>query len=312
MRKTRILAGSSYNRTDISGDERLEMNRWLMLECLDRAKDFQPDIVVFPEIALQGGAGRTPEILRKAETVPGPMFEAVAEKARALKSHVILPMLEKRGEKVYNSAVLIGRDGGHIGTYSKFHATGYEIEDGVAPGEDVPVWETDCGRIGCMICFDLEFDDVAVALARGKANIVFWPTMFTGGQRVPAWAISYGFFMVKCGGGYGEIVDPMGRTVAKNGPVVRLGDRHGEVRWTCAEVNTDFKMYHPDFNHDNLAKIVERFGGGVQIQFADPEGRFTITSNMPDVTAEDIEKEYGLTDLRDYIDGADLIRKNHL
>jgi hypothetical protein len=312
MRLTRLLAASAYNRTETAGEARLDQNRRLILDCLARAEAFNPDFVVFPEIMLHQGVGPMPEAVAFAETVPGPLTEAVAERARVLDSHVILPLLEKCGDKVYNSAVLLGRDGAHIGTYRKFYATGYEIEDGVQPGDEVRVWETDRGRIGSMICFDLEFSDVAVALARGGADIVFWPTMFPGGQRVPAWAVTYGFFIVTCGGGYGELIDPMGRTVAKNGPIIHAGDSCGEVRWTVAEVNTDFRMYHTDFNREKLPDIVNRYGDGVEQHFAGEEGRFTIASRMPDVTVADIESEFGLTPLREYLDSATRIREKRL
>jgi len=250
MRNTRILSVGCWNRSGLEGPERLALNRKMVLTCLDRAGAFDPDFVVFPEIMLQGSVGRTPEILKYAEPVPGPMVDAVGEKARQLNSHVIIPLLEQVGNKVYNSAVLVGRDGNVIGVYHKFRATGYEIEGGVQPGEEVPVWETDRGRVGCAICFDLEYDDVGLALSRGKAHIVFWPTMFSGGRRIAGWCMTYGFYMVKCAAAHGCVVDPMGRTLAIDDPITYLPDDLGEVRWTFAEINTDFKVYHPDFNRE--------------------------------------------------------------
>jgi len=312
MRNVRVLSASCHITAEVSGAERVERNRRLIHLCLDRAGAFAPDIVVFPEIVLHQGVGSTPEALRYAEPVPGPTTGKVAEKARALKAHVLLPLLERSGDKVFNSVAFIGRDGDIRGVYRKYHATGYEIEDGIQPGEEVPVWETDCGRVGCAVCFDLEYDDVALALARGKAQVVFWPSMFAGGRHLAAWCFTYGFFMVKCTAAHGQVVDPLGREVASHGPEVRIEDPPAAVRWTFAEINTDVKAYHPDFNAARLPEIVARYGAGVEIAFAPDEGRFTMASRLPDRSVEEIEAEFELTDLRDYLEEADRIRRSRL
>ena len=312
MRKVRVLSVSCHITADASGSVRLELNRRLIHACLDRARAFEPDIVVFPEIMLHQGVGPTPEAIGYAEPVPGPTTEEVAAKARALNAHVLLPLLERDGTRAYNSAVLIRRAGEIVGTYRKYRATGYEIEDGIHPGEGVPVWQTDCGRVGCAICFDLEYDDVAVALARRKAQLVLWPSMFAGGRHLAAWCLTYGFFMVKCTAAHGQIVDPLGREVAAYGPQVTLVEPPATVRWTCAEINTDVKMHHPDFNRVKLPDIVNRYGGGVEIGLAPDEGRFVITSHLSDRTVDDIEREFELTDLRDYLDAAGDIRARRL
>ena len=81
---------------------------------------------------------------------------------------------------------------------------------------------------------------------------------------------------------------------------------------SVAEVNTDFRMYHTDFNREKLPDIIKRYGDGVEQQFAGDEGRFTIASLMPDVTVADIESEFGLIPLREYLDGASRIRETRL
>lgn len=312
MRLARLLAACCYVTTDLSGAARLERNRALILECLDRAAAYRPDFVVLPEIAVHFGVAPTKEAMPFAETLPGPTFEAVAQKARTLRSHVWLPLFERKDDLMHNSVALIGRDGGLMGVYRKYHATGYEIEDGVHPGSEVPVWATDCGRVGCAVCFDLKFPEVGLALSRGKANIVFWPSMFPGGHRLVAWAMDYGFYIVKCIAGSGAIVDPIGATVATDGPAIPLKHLDAVVRFTFAEVNTDRKAYHLDFNRDKLPAIVEKYGAGVQVAFCLPEGTFTLASFMADRTVEDIEREFALEDLRDYLDRAAAIRSRRL
>ncbi len=67
-----------------------------------------------------------------------------------------------------------------MGTYRKLHlavATGSDsMEGGVTPGKDVPVYQTDFGKLGMQICFDMEFDYGWKELARQGAELVAWPT----------------------------------------------------------------------------------------------------------------------------------------
>lgn len=312
MKKVRLLSACCYNTETNSGQRHWEGNRRLILDCLDRAAAFRPDVVVFPEICLHQGIGNTPEAIWLAETVPGPTTERVAEKARELNSHVLLPLYEKSGKLVYNSAALINRQGRIVGAYRKFQTTGYEMEDGVQPGKKVPVWDTDCGRMGCAICFDIKFPEVGLQLSRQKAQLVLWPTMFAGGRRVASWAVEYGFIMVRSWTAGGWIVDSAGATLAKEGPVVATRKPAGRVRWTFAEVNTDRKTYHLDFNLGKLPALVAKYGGGVTVRQCQPEGVFILISNRDDVTVEEMESEFGLEDLRDYLDGARRLKREKL
>ena len=312
MLLTRLLSVSCCLETDVKGPERVTRNRQMMADVLDAASAFRPDFVVFPELCLQMGAAPMAEALCFAEPVPGPSTDAIAAKAADTGAYVWLPMFEKQGDRTYNSVVLIGRDGGIVGTYRKYHATGYEILDGVTPGDEVPVWQTDRGRVGCAVCFDLKFPIVGLTLSRGKAQIVFWPTMFEGGRRMAAWAMDYGFYLVRSFRDGGAVIDPNGCRIASPGvPMRPIGDDVA-VRWTFAEVNADRKTYHTDYNTEKLPDIIGKYGGGVSVWMNEPEASFNLACNLPDKRVEDIEEEFALEDLRDYLDGAAKVRDEHL
>lgn len=300
MQQTRLLSMACYVG---EAQDQKAANLAMVLACLERAAAYRPDFVCFPEIVLHQRM-KFPDAIAAAEPVPGPATEAVAALARKINTHMILPLVERRGEDAYNAAVLIGRDGQIVGVYHKFHATAYEMADGIMPGRDVPVWQTDRGRVGVATCFDLKFPEVGLRLSRGRANVTFWPSMFPGGERLRSWAMDYGMFMVKCTGGSGEIVDPAGQRVASEGHPAPLGVSDAVVRITFAEVNTDRKTYHLDYNAEKLPDIMQKYGGGVRIVRTQPEGMFSIASHMTDVSVEDIEREFGLTDLRAYLDEA--------
>lgn len=292
--------------------EKVEHNRKTILACLDAAAAYRPDFVCFPEIMLQSGVGGFKVALPFAETVPGLTSEMVAARARSLGCHVVFCTIERANRRFYNTAVLIGRDGNIVGKYRKFHTTSYEMKDGITPGEAVPVWETDGGRVGCAICFDLKFPAVGLALSRGRAQVVFLPSMFYGGRRLAAWAMDYGFYIIRCHSSGGAIVDPVGNRIASEGPPLPLRGVNAVVKWTFAEVNADRKTYHLDFNREKLPALARKYGSGAAIDFMWEEGTFSLTSNLPGLSVVDLEREFGLQDLRAYLDEAEHMRAARL
>jgi len=74
-------------------------------------------------------------------------------------------LYERAGARIYNTAVLIGRDGSLAGRYRKMSLPDEEIEGGITPGSETPVFDTDFGRVGLMICWDSSYPEVARALA---------------------------------------------------------------------------------------------------------------------------------------------------
>jgi len=102
----------------------------------------------------------------------------LSEQASASEMYVLGCLYEKEGERVYNSVAVFDRRGRHLGSYHKVHLPPGE-EEVATPGDGFPVFETDFGRIGCLVCFDLHFPESARLLALEGADIIFWPTMYS-------------------------------------------------------------------------------------------------------------------------------------
>ena len=133
----------------------------------------QADLVVLGETIPSVGVGKTPH--QMAEAIPGPTTEYFGELVRNHKLHVVLSLYEREGHAVYNAAVLIGPDGALIGKYRKMCLPHSEIEAGVTPGNDYPVFDTALGKIGMMVCYDGFFPEVARELSNRGAEIIAWP-----------------------------------------------------------------------------------------------------------------------------------------
>jgi len=289
----------------------VEENQRSMLYWLERSATLRPDFVCFSEIALHLGL-EPQEQLAQAQTVPGLSTAMASKYAKKLGTNIIWPLVECDQGRYYNTSVLIDRYGQIIGRYRKFQPTSYEMADGICPGTEIPVWQTDCGRVGIATCFDIKFPEGGLALARGKANIVFWPSMFAGGLRLNSWSRDYGFHMVSCFAGDCAIITSNGQRRSGRGQAPPFAPGQGLLSSAFAELNTDCKTYHLDFNQDVLPKIKDKYGSGIDVYLCRDEATFVLSSQMADRRVEDIEREFRLVDLRDYLDKAMADRANRL
>jgi len=131
------------------------------------------DLAVLPETITATGNGLT--YLQAAEPIPGPSTAYFGGLAKTHGLHLVVGLVERDRHLIYNTAVLIGPDGALIGKYRKVTLPRTEIEAGVAPGTEYPVFETRLGRIGMMICYDGFFPEPARQLAIRGAEIIAFP-----------------------------------------------------------------------------------------------------------------------------------------
>jgi predicted amidohydrolase len=110
-----------------------------------------------------------------SESVPGPSTDYLGIFAEYYGIYIVGDVFERVGEAVYNTAVLIDPNGDLVGTFRKTCLPREETDGGVAPGDSFPVFDTDFGRIGMMICWDSQFPLPARMLTLAGAEIIFMP-----------------------------------------------------------------------------------------------------------------------------------------
>jgi predicted amidohydrolase len=140
---------------------------------IDQAAADRPDIVCLPEGMTMVGTGIS--YVAAAEPVPGPTTRRLGEAARRHRTYLVAGLLERDGKAVYNTSVLIDREGRLVGKYRKVYLPREEVEGGITPGNDFPVFDTDFGRVGMMICWDVQYVDPARALAVRGAEVILMP-----------------------------------------------------------------------------------------------------------------------------------------
>ena len=150
-------------------------------------KYFKSKIVVFPEFFLQGfDLGRSNEEWIEASVrIPGPQTQALGAAAKAAGCYVAAMLYEVMDEfpgRYWNTAVIIDPAGNVALTYRKLYAMTGKTRPGDVyqeymrrfggPQSLFPVLRTPYGNLGCLICYDVNFPEVARCLALQGAEIL--------------------------------------------------------------------------------------------------------------------------------------------
>ncbi len=264
---------------------------------------FQPDIICLPEVFPFANldSGR-PSLEEVAEEPIGEICRPFAEFAKKHHCHVVCSTYTKEAGRFYNGAVFIGRKGEVIGEYRKMHPTVGEMERGIAPGPlDPPVFETDFGKVGAQICFDIEWNDGWDKLRQKGAEIVFWPSAFGGGSMVntKAWQNHY-CVVSSTRKGTTKICDIDGEEIAKTGHF---------ANFVCAPVNLEKAFLHTWPFCRRFAEIHAKYGRKVRIRTFHEEEWSIIESRSADVKIADVMEEFDLKTRDEHIDEADVMQR---
>ena len=167
-----------------SGED-VAANETEVFALLEEAGAAGVDLAALPEVwPCQGSAN---QVRAAAEPIPGPRVERLAEAARR---HAMWihggSVLELAGERIYNTSVVLDREGELVATYRKIHLFDADPPGAVpsresflyTAGDDVVTAGTEFGRIGLSICYDLRFPELYRQLAVQGATIVFVPAAF--------------------------------------------------------------------------------------------------------------------------------------
>jgi predicted amidohydrolase len=147
-------------------------------------------LIVHPEMATTGYCWQSrEEIAPFVEPIPGPTTERFSNVAARNNCFIVvgLPEINPATGIFYNSAALIGPTG-LIGVYRKTHS--YISEPKWAKDGDlgIPVFDTEIGRIGTIVCMDASFPEPARVAALNGADVICFPTNWLGEKSPsPVW-----------------------------------------------------------------------------------------------------------------------------
>lgn len=181
---------------------------------------------VVNEVIREKDAAKKKELERRfadlAEPIDGSYIKRFRKLADELNVYLILGFLERDGEKLLNTAALIGPDGRLLGKYCKTHFhQGYTVNPpAYTPGDKYPVFELGFAKVGMMICFDRQPPEPARALALGGANLIVCPAYGSWGDwntrlmRVRAYENQV--FVIFTNPNHSLIIDPDGNLIGED------------------------------------------------------------------------------------------------
>lgn len=154
-----------------------ERNIKTMEKMIKQAKKREADIIAFPELALTGYVVRD-RAYELAEVIANsPSIQRIEQLARKHSIHIVFGMIEKSlkaSAVLHNTAVLISPKG-YVGKYQKMHLPTHSVFEEkryFRSGYHAPVFETQIGRLGMIICYDIYFPEVSRLLSVKGAELI--------------------------------------------------------------------------------------------------------------------------------------------
>ncbi len=163
----------------------MEKNLKRCLAYIDRAGGAGADIICFPELCHTGYGLERDQAAQAAQKAGSIAFQKqLSECAARNHIYVIYSYIEKdEKDRLYISAMLLDRKGALTGNYRKCYLWA-EYEQSIFTSDmHFPVFQTELGRVGILICYDIEYPETARMLWKQGADIIFVPMHF--------WTIDY-------------------------------------------------------------------------------------------------------------------------
>ena len=266
-----------------------------------RAARMGADIIAFPEVYPQLAVK---EMYAHAEQEGGGTLDAIRQMAREHNLNIVWPRFERAEDgRLYNSAVLVDRAGMVMGRYHKMFPTIGEIENGVVPGDDCPIFETDFGRVAMIICFDLNFMEIRDLLRTQQPDLVVFCSMYRGGMQCEEWALDLGCHLLT------SIAAELVRIVDPGGKMLQLSTYEALI---TQRVNLNKRQLHMDGNWDKMDAMLEKYGPELSFEYYTPEARYVIGYERVDRDVDAILEEFGLEQINDYYERARRVRREAL
>jgi predicted amidohydrolase len=233
---------------------------------------------------------------KQPEKLDGPTVTTMAALARKHHTYLVCPIDRRDGTNRFNSAVLLDRAGKVSGVYNKVYPywAEFDLAEPVGVGRDVPVFQTDFGRLGLAICFDVNFPEVWQRLADQGAELVIWPSAYSAGTSLQAHALNHQFYIVTS-------------TLTRDCVVYDITgeelhySKHEDLNIARLTLDLDRGIYHQNFNMEGRDRLLKEHGDVVkQVKWLDREQWFVLQATKPGTSARALARKYGLEELRDY------------
>lgn len=153
------------NQNDIAGNLKKITTR------VEEASREKANLMISCELGMSAFLFSRAEYLSVAQTIPGPATDEVGAYAKKANSYVVFGLPEKDGGDLYNSIAVVGPKGNLAAKYRKMHLWLTENQT-FKRGNELCLFDTEFGKIGSTICYDIMYPEIFRALAAKGAGII--------------------------------------------------------------------------------------------------------------------------------------------
>lgn len=309
--KISLLSQPALSHSPYSDDLESKVQEMIayLQENLNYVLHDKPDLIVVPE-ACDRFPSFTMEQRKKYYQYRGnrirDFYRQVARENRCYIAYSACRYLPEEKELPYrNSTQIIGRDGEIVGIYNKNHLVPSELEEGeIAYGTEAPVFELDFGRVGCAICFDLNFDELMYRYAAQKPDLIIFSSFYHGGITQENWAYTCrSYFAGAICNDQSRILNPLGQTVSTS---------TNYYPFVTGKINLDYALVHIDRNEPKYFAAKEKYGDKLIVHDPGHIGAVMMSYEGDDRTVWDIIREFDILPLDDYFSECRVHRAAHI
>lgn len=258
---------------------------------LANAFALKPDLIVLPEACDRPNSFPMDKRLEYYEYRGDKVRDHFLELAVKYHADIAYSAARQLPDGTYrNSTQLLSRAGKIDGIYDKNYLVPSEYtEAGIGYGTEAPVFTTDFGRVGCLICFDIHYD-VCKEYEKSRPEVIAFSSNHHGGllqQHLCYSTQSYLVASIPVDHGCASIVNPVGKILAES--------TYRYPNLCYADIDLDYKVLHWDENWSKLMRAQRELGPNLHICEPDAHlGLLMITCSGDKFTVDDVMREYEL------------------
>lgn len=258
---------------------------------LANAFALKPDLIVLPEACDRPNSFPMDKRLEYYEYRGDKVRDHFLELAVKYHADIAYSAARQLPDGTYrNSTQLLSRAGKIDGIYDKNYLVPSEYtEAGIGYGTEAPVFTTDFGRVGCLICFDIHYD-VCKEYEKNRPEVIAFSSNHHGGllqQHLCYSTQSYLVASIPVDHGCASIVNPVGKILAES--------TYRYPNLCYADIDLDYKVLHWDENWSKLMRAQRELGPNLHICEPDAHlGLLMITCSGDKFTVDDVMREYEL------------------
>ena len=301
MRQARLSIVNSV-KSGITEDGSVILKR--AVERIEKIGADKPDIILLSEMFANCPCKCSyTETQKSAQTIDGPVTEEISSLAKKFHSYIAFGLLRQAGKSFYNSLVLLDRNGKPVWIYDKVTPMMDEIKKcHVQPGKKPVAYSSDFGKIGGIICFDINFLELAEIYFRQETELILFSSAFPGGRLLDVWAVKYGFnVMGSTWFDNNRIIDCTGAIIGRTSDILPC---------TTTVLNLNRRVVHMDYNLSKIENMLNKYKSDIIVEDLRDEATCVITSLKKGLEVSELIKEFKITTLPVYFDRNRKARKN--